>query len=153
MAASDRFILLRHARAGRKLRDRAKDFERGLDPKGQQVALRLPESISGFMRPELIVSSPFLRCVQTVEPLAHALGLPVVEDDHFAAGRSAKAIREAFVDVPSGSIVCSHGEVITRLFEGAKCAKGAFWIVERHNGTLSPVQYVEAPAGRKRSVR
>ena len=83
MPAADRFVLVRHARAGTKLRDRAKDFERGLDRKGQEVALLLPEAIADFMKPEVVISSPFRRCVQTVEPLAQALGLPVVEEDDF----------------------------------------------------------------------
>jgi 8-oxo-dGTP diphosphatase len=151
--AVDRFILLRHARAGKKLRVWAADFERGLDGKGQQVALRLPETVAGFWRPELILSSPFRRCVQTVEPLADVLGLPVVEDIDFIPDRSAKAVRAAFGDVPTGSVVCSHGEVISRLLGGSvKCGKGAFWIVERRGGTFVPVRYVEAPGSRRQPL-
>jgi 8-oxo-dGTP diphosphatase len=153
MASVDQFILLRHARAGSKLRDRARDFERRLDPKGREVALRLPETIAVYPRPELILSSPFRRCVQTVEPLARALGMHVVEDERFTPNRSAKAVREAFGDSPANSVVCTHGEVITMLFDGTvKCAKGAFWIVERRKGTFIPTLYVEAPAARQQSV-
>ena len=71
--AVDRFIVLRHARAGRKIADRARDFERSLDRKGRQVAHRLPDVMTTSLRPELILSSPFRRCVQTVEPLAQVL--------------------------------------------------------------------------------
>lgn len=153
MPAADRFVLLRHAHAGRKLRDRAKDFERRLDPKGQKVALLLPEAIADFMQPEVILSSPLRRCVQTVEPLAQALGLPVIEEDEFTPDRSAKAVRAAFGDVASGSVVCSHGEVIVRLLgRDGKCAKGAFWIVERRDGEFVPVRYVDAPVPRQQTV-
>jgi len=146
MAPVDQFILLRHARAGKKVRGRARDFARGLDRKGQQVALRLTEATAGYLQPELILSSPFKRCVETVEPLAQTLGLQVVEDERFAPGRSANAVQQAFCNVRAGSIVCSHGEVITRLFDGTvKCAKGAFWIVERRDGKFLPVCYVDAP--------
>ena len=75
MSTGDHFILLRHARAGRKLRDRSKDFTRRLDRRGEQVALLLPEAIVTYMHPGFILSSPFRRCVQTVEPLAEELGL------------------------------------------------------------------------------
>ena len=151
--AVDRFILLRHARAGKKLRGRAADFERGLDGSGRRVALRLPETIAGFWQPELILSSPFRRCVQTVEPIAKALGLPVVEDNDFVPDRSTKAVRAAFGEVPTGSVVCSHGEVISRLLGGSvRCGKGAFWIVERRGETFFPVRYVEAPGSRRQSV-
>jgi 8-oxo-dGTP diphosphatase len=153
MPAVDRFILLRHARAGRKLRDEAKDFERGLDRKGEQVALLLPEAITGFIQPELIISSPFKRCVQTVEPLAQTLGLLVAEDNDFTPDRATKAVRAAFAEVPNGSVVCSHGEVIARLFDGgAKCGKGAFWVLERREGRFVPLRYVEAPTARQQSV-
>jgi 8-oxo-dGTP diphosphatase len=153
MPEPDRFILLRHARAGRKLRDRAKDFERGLDREGREVAVLLPKVIADYMQPELITSSPFRRCVQTVEPLAQSLGLPVVEDDDFTPGHSAKTVRAAFSDVPSASVVCTHGEVIARLLgRGTKCAKGAFWIVERRDGKFVPVRYVEAPVARQQTV-
>jgi 8-oxo-(d)GTP phosphatase len=151
MESGDQFILLRHARAGNKLRDRAKDFERGLDRKGQQVALRLPNSVTRYLRPELILSSPFRRCVQTVEPLAHTLGQNVAEDERFRPDCSARSVRVAFAEVPAGSVVCTHGEVIARLFDGrVKCAKGGFWVVSRRNGEFVPVLYVEAPAARPR---
>ena len=113
----------------------------------------LPEAIADLMQPELIISSPFRRCVQTVEPLAQALGLPVVEDDAFTPDRSEKAVRAAFGEVPSGSVVCSHGEVIALLLgRGTKCAKGALWIVERRDGKFVPVRYVDAPVARQQTV-
>jgi phosphohistidine phosphatase SixA len=146
MAPVDRFILLRHARAGRKLRDRPKDFSRRLDRKGGQVALVLPELIMSYLVPEMILCSPFRRCVQTVEPLADRLGLRVVEDERFTPDRSTEAVRKAFVDVAANSVVCTHGEVIAQLFdEPVRCAKGAFWIVDRRGDTFNPNRYVEAP--------
>jgi len=152
MTAVDQIVVLRHARAGRKLADRSKDFERGLDRKGREVALRLPRLIETHLHPEAIVSSPFPRCLQTVEPLAGDLDLPVVEDDHFTPGRSEQSVRQAFLDVPASSVVSTHGEVITRLFDDrVRCAKGAFWVVERRDGTLSPTLYVEAPTRAQRS--
>lgn len=149
--AVDQIILLRHARAGRKLADRSKDFERGLDRKGREVALRLPDVIEGHVHPETIVSSPFRRCMQTVQPLAADLDLRIMEDERFASGSSAKSVRQAFLDLPTNSVVSTHGEVIARLFdERVKCAKGAFWVVERQDMKFSPLRYVEAPTHAQR---
>ena len=147
MNTGDEFILLRHARAGRKVRDRAKDFRRPLDRRGRQVALMLPELIVSFLDPTTILSSPFRRCEQTVEPLAKRLGLAVVVDDgRFTPNRSPKAVRKGFTDVGANSVVCTHGEVIAGLFdEPVSCAKGAFWIVERRGDKFVPSRYVEAP--------
>src|SRR3954453_19106109 len=146
MTDADQIIILRHARAGKKLSNRSKDFERALDRKGEAVARQLPELITGNLRPSAIVSSPFRRCLQTVEPLAEAIDLAVVEDDRF--GPNSRAIaRDAFADVAADSVVCTHGEVIVRLLgRQAQCAKGAFWIVERRGGNFLPLRYVRAPS-------
>jgi 8-oxo-dGTP diphosphatase len=154
MARVDRFILLRHARAGRKLANRTKDFERGLDAKGRDVALRLPRAIESCLQPGAILSSPFRRCLQTVQPLADELDLRISEDDRFTPGSSAESVRAAFLDVPANAVVSTHGEVIAHLFdERVKCAKGAFWVVERRDGELFPLHYVEAPVRAQRSKK
>ena len=152
MPTADPFILLRHARAGRKLSDTSKDFKRALDRKGKEVALRLPGAIELYVHPEAILSSPFRRCVETVQPLAEELDLHIVEDERLTPGRSATTVREALLDLPAHSVVSTHGEVIAQLFDGrARCAKGAFWVVERREGTFSPQRYVEAPVRAGRS--
>jgi 8-oxo-dGTP diphosphatase len=143
---SEQFVLLRHARAGRKLADPIKDFGRGLDREGDRVALLLPELVTGYLRPVAVLSSPYRRCVQTVTPLATVLGLGVEEDARFSPSARAVAVREAFSLVAADSVVCTHGEIIRLLLGGAvKCAKGAFWIVERRHGTLCPTHYVAPP--------
>ena len=147
LASVDQFILLRHARAGRKLANRAKDFDRGLDAMGKQVALRLPRTIEFCLLPEAIFSSPFRRCMQTVQPLADDLDLRIDEDARFTPGSPAEAVRDGLLDVPANAVVCTHGEVIAHLFdERVRCAKGAFWVVERRDGEFFPLHYVEAPA-------
>ena len=150
----DQFILLRHARAGEKVRDRSRDFKRRLDRRGEKVALWLPELIVSYVHPKVILSSPFRRCVQTVVPLAERVGLDVVEDERFAPGHSSSSVRKAFGDVAANSVVCTHGEVISQLFDDpVRCAKGAFWIVERCGGKFIPSHYVEAPTSTQQSVR
>jgi len=154
MPTIDTFIVLRHASAGRKLKNRAKDFERGLDVGGEYVAKRLHAKITEYLRPDTILSSPFRRCVQTVEPLAATLGLTIEEDERFTPDRTAAAIRRTFNDIPPNSVVCTHGEFISRLLANPPaCAKGAFWVVERRKGKLSRLTYVEPPARAKRAVR
>ena len=151
---ADQIIVLRHARAGRKLPDRSKDFKRALDGKGREDALRLPRIIEEHLHPKAIVSSPYRRCVQTVEPLASDLNLPVMEDKRFASGTGPRLVRQAFLDVPASSVISTHGEIIALLFgDRVRCAKGAFWVVERYESKLSPRLYVEAPRRAQRSKR
>ena len=69
-----------------------------------------------------------------------------MDDGRFTPDGRAR-VRTAFGDVPADSVVCTHGEVIAGLFDGqTKCAKGAFWVVERRKRNFLPVLYVEAPA-------
>jgi phosphohistidine phosphatase SixA len=151
MSAADQIIILRHARAGKKISNRSKDFKRGLDRKGEAVARQLPELITGSLCPSAILSSPFRRCLETVEPLAEAIDLAVVEDDRFSPNSRA-IVRDAFADVAADSVVCTHGEVIVRLLgRQAQCAKGAFWVVERREGNFVPLRYVKAPSIRDRA--
>ena len=47
---------------------------------------------SGATGPSAILSSPFVRCVETVRPLADALALPVETTDELAEGHEAEAL-------------------------------------------------------------
>jgi phosphohistidine phosphatase SixA len=147
MALVERLVLLRHACAGEKIADTARDFDRGLDAAGEEIAARLSETVTTHLWPNEILSSPFRRCVQTVRPLATTLGLRIREDERLTPHRTRGRLHQTFVQLPADTVVCTHGEVIERLFDGAvTCAKGAFWIVERHDeGRLVPAFYVEAP--------
>ncbi len=68
--------VVRHAKAGIRAAWTGPDQERPLTRRGRKQACRLVERFQG-LDIERILSSPFLRCVQTVEPLGEARGLPV----------------------------------------------------------------------------
>lgn len=100
-------VLIRHAAAGDRYDWDGDDFHRPLDAKGRRQAAELVE----LLRPygvRRVVSSPYVRCVQTVEPLAAALGLRLEQDDRLAEGAAAGAdelLRE------DGVVCCTHGDV------------------------------------------
>ena len=66
-------VVVRHGSAGDRDEWDDDDRLRPLDKKGRKQAARLVDVLAGS-RIERIVSSPYLRCVQTVEPLARARG-------------------------------------------------------------------------------
>jgi 8-oxo-dGTP diphosphatase len=68
--------LIRHARAGERAEWQGNDHVRPLDAKGRRQAERLVEVLEEFPI-ERVLSSPYDRCVQTVEPLARARALAV----------------------------------------------------------------------------
>lgn len=101
-------VLIRHASAGDREQWDGDDRLRPLDEKGRrQAAALVDELVSLDVR--RIVSSPYTRCVETVAPLAAALGLGVEEDDRLAEGAgsaAAELLRE------EGLVACTHGDVI-----------------------------------------
>jgi broad specificity phosphatase PhoE len=104
-------VLLRHASAGDRDHWAGDDRLRPLDEKGRRQAEKIAAALSA-KEVRRIVSSPYVRCVQTVEPLAAALGLEVELDDRLAEGANGSA-RELIEE--AGVVACTHGDVIYEL--------------------------------------
>lgn len=117
-------VLLRHASAGDRDGWAGDDQHRPLDEKGWRQAAKIAEAL-GTDDVRRVVSSPYVRCVQTVEPLAAALGLEVEVDERLAegAGSSAQALLEE-----EGVVACTHGDVIFNLL-GRDLKKAQYVVV------------------------
>jgi 8-oxo-dGTP diphosphatase len=104
-------VLLRHASAGDRDHWAGDDQHRPLDEKGRRQAEKIAEA---FASEDIrrVVSSPYVRCIQTVEPLAAALGLEVELDDRLAEGGDGSA--QELID-EAGVVACTHGDVIYEL--------------------------------------
>ena len=134
--------LIRHARAGRRSVWKGPDDERPLSGKGRQQA----RSIARLLRSEpitRIVSSPFVRCVQTVEPLAAALGLEVELDQRLAEGESRDGALALLASL-GGGVACTHGDIVEAVL-GRSLDKGAAVVVEPAGGALREVEELPAP--------
>ena len=118
-------VLLRHAAAGDRDDWDGDDFHRPLDAKGRRQAAELVELLRPF-GVSRVVSSPYVRCVQTVEPLAAALGLQLEQDDRLAEGQGAAA---ADLLKEDGVVCCSHGDIAEALV-GRGLKKGAAVVLE-----------------------
>ena len=113
-------VLLRHASAGHRTDWEHDDTGRPLDARGRRQSADLVEILRPF-GVSRVVSSPYVRCVETVEPLAAALGLQVEEDDRLEEGAGAAA---AGLLNESGVVCCTHGDVVEELL-GRGLKKGA----------------------------
>ena len=76
-------LLIRHGHAGNRKDWRGEDRLRPLTPKGYRQALALVKRVQPWP-PARILSSPYVRCVQTVQPLGDELGLKVEEVEELA---------------------------------------------------------------------
>src|SRR5687767_4306918 len=88
VAAAIALYLVRHAHAGRRRGWDGPDDQRPLSSKGEKEALGLADRLESKGITHL-VSSPAVRCVQSLEPLAERLGLPIAVDHRIAEGTDA----------------------------------------------------------------
>lgn len=138
-------LLLRHASAGKRGEWDGDDTLRPLDEEGHRQAAGLVETLAE-LRVERIISSPHLRCVQTVQPLAAALGLEIETSAALTEGANAGDTL-ALVNTGGGAVLCTHGDVIENLLGPKReCKKGAFWELDVADGSLAPVRYVPPSA-------
>ena len=133
-------LLVRHASAGDPEEWDGDDRVRPVDKRGVKQSEALVDALAGFAV-DRIVSSPYVRCIQTVEPLAEARGLEIELDDRLGADR--------LDDVPQvldelegeNAVVCTHGEL--PWLDGRKFKKASTWVL---SGELEPRRYIKAPA-------
>jgi 8-oxo-(d)GTP phosphatase len=150
--------VVRHAKAGIRAAWSGPDEERPLTRRGRKQARRLVERFQG-LEIRRILSSPFLRCVQTVEPLGEARGLAVEAIPELREGASVEELLGALASLDEGpTVVCGHGteirSMIDRLeaggatIEGARgIAKGSVWVLDREGERIVAAHYLPAPPG------
>jgi phosphohistidine phosphatase SixA/8-oxo-dGTP pyrophosphatase MutT (NUDIX family) len=121
-------LVNRHASAGDSDEWDGDDARRPLDQRGRRQAEALVEQLAGY-RIDRIVSSPFDRCVQTVEPLARARRLEVETSDELAEGAGVERVRALLHGLAGeAALVCGHGPEHTPLFGTVK--KGETLVLE-----------------------
>jgi phosphohistidine phosphatase SixA len=100
-------MLIRHASAGDRQSWTSDDDERPLDKRGRRQAQQLVELLKDYPLGR-ILSSPALRCVQTVEPLAAARGLVIETADEIGEGHDAEHLI-ATLDGADVALSCHGG--------------------------------------------
>lgn len=142
-------LVVRHAKAGNRDKWEAPDDIRPLTPKGEAQAEALVALLAPF-EVVRVLSSPYLRCTQTVAPLAAGRGLAVEPCDALAEGEGRAGldlVRELVggpvprtqgdvVPRTQGDVVlCTHGDVMEEVLDGMGVdrtgitRKGATWVL------------------------
>jgi len=121
------FVLVRHAHAGDKKSWPHADEQRPLSELGWQQAEGLAENLLTLMRPAKLIASPYLRCTQTLAPLARRAGIGITTEDLLAPGDDARALDQLLRDSPNDLFVyCTHGETLNALL--ARWAGSSGWV-------------------------
>jgi 8-oxo-dGTP diphosphatase len=103
--------LVRHAKAGERRLWTGDDVDRPLSKTGRKqadlVGRRLAERGAA-----VLWSSPYVRCVETLEPLGRLLDLAVTVEPRLAEDEPFEPVLELLADAPNGTVMCSHGDII-----------------------------------------
>ena len=135
-----KLFLVRHAKAYSRSRWREDDELRPLTPEGDLQSVAIATALAEE-HPRRLISSPHVRCIQTLEPLARATGLRIERDARFAEGAtldSAALLLASLGD--EATVICGHGDLLPMLVasldaEGVRpsaidCEKGSIWRIE-----------------------
>jgi broad specificity phosphatase PhoE len=147
--------LVRHAKAGSRKAWTGEDALRPLSKAGRTQARAIGKALAdaGIGR---VVSSPFVRCIETVDPLAARIGRDVERSDALAEGASltdSLRLVEKFSD--TNVALCSHGDVIGDLLhhyarsgvvlDDDRLEKASVWVLDTADGVVRSARYVGPP--------
>jgi 8-oxo-dGTP diphosphatase len=134
-------LLVRHGSAGDRAFWEGDDRERPLDEKGVRQAELLVDLLAPYAI-ERILSSPAVRCLQTVEPLAKARGLSIEPRDELGEELQTSAGAELVRSLADADVaICGHGGLEGALRDPPRWKKGAVLVVGdtlEVTGTLRP---------------
>ena len=150
------FYVVRHAKAGSRGHWTGDDRLRPLSKKGVKQAEELVSSLESFPM-TAIFSSLFLRCVQTVEPLARARGMEVDKTQELAEGHGVEGLMKFWRNASFDHVVLStHGDIVWELVEylvqrrivkagEGGYEKGSTWLVDVEEEVPVRARFISAP--------
>ena len=150
------FYVVRHAKAGSRERWNGDDRKRPLTKKGIKQAQELVDVLAPYPVAS-IFSSPYLRCVQSVQALAKALRLKVEQSVSLAEGHGLPGLHEFLDDdALDNAALCTHGDIVWELVEDlvkrkllrageGGFDKGSTWILHVDGTKIAKTRYLPAP--------
>ena len=152
-----RLIVVRHGIATAKRRWDGPDAARPLTASGARQATAVAARLARYHLAE-IISSPSLRCRQTVEPLSELAATSIQSSEQLgvdAGARALELIHQLVTDRPSAStiVVCTHREVLVETLPALAAefgvtpdhrppgAKGSFWMLRFRGDHLVNIKY------------
>jgi len=143
--------IVRHAEAGTRS-DRPDDHLRRLSACGR-IQARWLAGLLDFAQLGEVLSSPNVRCVETVEPLAARRDRRVTVADALEEGAPIEPLLQLLEHLPTHSVVCTHGDMLHGIVEAIESVdladrefgcfdKGVVWVLARTDGGLSVVDVI-----------
>ena len=153
-------LLVRHAEAESRTGWSAPDVLRPLSNRGRRQAAGLVHLLGDQVAIARLVSSPSLRCIETLAPLAAVLGCSLEISPALAEGaepEDAVELSRTAAHAGPALVLCSHGDLIPKLLEllhasdgvdlgrSPRCQKGSTWRFEGDHGRFVTAAYLPPP--------
>ncbi len=147
MGKPDHIYLVRHAKAGERRVWDGDDEVRPLSKLGWKQSEAISKRLTAKGATSLH-ASPYVRCVQTLEPLAGRIGAEIHHDPRLAEGEPFEPVLELLASVGTGAVLCSHGDIIPEVINALHrrgmevrsspdWRKGAIWVLERKGNRIT----------------
>lgn len=151
--------LFRHSQAGSRSRWTGDDRLRPLTEKGEKQSKQVAADLASH-GVDRILTSPYQRCVQSVDPLAKQTRTPIETMDELAEGGSGTRVFDMMLELAGLRVVmCSHGDVIPDVLRRLNvagttletpnglldCKKASVWEVSIDNGRATRAIYRPPP--------
>jgi phosphohistidine phosphatase SixA len=151
--------LVRHADAGTRHEWHQPDDLRPLTERGRRQAQALVERLAG-RSVQRVLSSPAMRCRETIRPLAEHLGLEVELAAPLLEGaplQDSLALVRSIAATGQHAVLCSHGDVIPdvltylmgkglRTGPDRRCQKASVWVLHADGADFVRGEYLPAPS-------
>jgi 8-oxo-dGTP diphosphatase len=133
------------------------DKKRPLSKRGSGQALKLSRRLAKGPIVD-ICSSPFVRCMQTVQPLGNGLGIAVERNQRLAEGGKLEAMLDVMADLAGlTAVVCTHADMIALMLEhlaeegvdlgaSAEFRKASVWTFTTFMGEVTAASYRRPPS-------
>jgi phosphohistidine phosphatase SixA len=152
--------LVRPAKAGDRARWDGDDEHRPLSKNGTAQTAAITKWFKD-VPVSRILSSPYVRCTQTVAPLGKKQQLPVEATPALAEEQPFEPVLDLLATLPEESVLCSHGDVILDTINALvrrgmtvenepDWRKGTIWVLERDGEKVLRGRVVPPPPPRKR---
>ncbi len=153
-------LVVRHGHAGDREKWEGPDERRPLSKKGRRQAAGLVDMLDGFEVSRLL-SSRYVRCLETVVPLACARRLGIEVDPALVEGSTVAELAGLVAELAgTTTVLCTHGDVVWNMLvelahhpdgrsdggeDDLAMAKGSTWVVEGDGNRLAAARYLPPP--------
>lgn len=138
----EQLYLVRHAKAGERRLWVDNDLDRPLSKKGWKQSEAIGKRLEK-LEPKELLSSPYVRCIQTLEPLGRRLQRSVIVDHRLTEDEPVAPVLDLLSSAPDRAVLCSHGDIIPAVIQALKSdgteirtpvdwRKASVWVLKRN---------------------